>query len=325
MSPLDDYGALVESLIASRDPAVRFKVVAGVLGKGPRSRDVARARKEVASSKRVKLLLSSTRENGRKLSHPYRKWTGAHWVLADLADIGYPPGDKRLVPLREAVCDWLLSPGHERSVKTVKGRARRCASQEGNALFYLLKLGLADARTDELARRLILWQWPDGGWNCDKNPDASNSSFHESFLPLRALALYAKMRRSRKAKTAARRAAEIFLKRRMFRRMRDGRVMSPEFTELHYPCYWHYDILAGLKAVAEAGMIGDRRCGEALDLLEAKRLNGGGFPAEKKYYRVGVGGRSGASAVDWGGASKRRMNEFATADALFVLKAAGRL
>jgi len=102
------------------------------------------------------------------------------------------------------------------------------------------------------------------------------------------------------------------------------------FVLLHYPCYWHYDILFGLKVLAEAGLVGDSRCAEALDLLESKRLSDGGFPAEKAYYHTpdwkSSGRRkTGWSAVDWGGTSKRHMNEWVTADALAVLKAAGRL
>ena len=46
---------------------------------------------------------------------------------------------------------------------------------------------------------------------------------------------------------------------------------------------------------------------------------------EGKYYRVTEKHTSNASAVDWGGVSKRRMNEFVTADAFYVLRAAGRL
>ena len=202
---------------------------------------------------------------------------------------------------------------------------RRCASQEGNALYYFLALGLADARTGELAERLIQWQWPDGGWNCDKNPTAMNSSFMESLIPLRALALHAEVTGNAASRTAAERAAEIFLKRRLYKRQRDGRIIKDDFVALHYPCYWHYDILFGLKVMAEAGFIGDERCYEALELLESKRLPDGGFPAEKKYYRVTEKKGTGRSLADWGGASKKRMNEFVTADALCVLKRSGRL
>jgi len=130
----------------------------------------------------------------------------------------------------------------------------------------------------------------------------------------------------RRARQTVKRAAQIFLKRELFRRQFDGSIISDDFVRLHYPCYWHYDILFGLKVMAEAGFIKDRRCREALDLLESKRLADGGFPTEKKYYRPLTSKRtSGSSVVGWGGVSTRRMNEFVTADALFVLKEAGRL
>jgi hypothetical protein len=44
-------------------------------------------------------------------------------------------------------------------------------------------LGLCDDRTDELVSRLVTWQWPDGGWNCDKRSGALTSSFQETLLP----------------------------------------------------------------------------------------------------------------------------------------------
>ena len=94
--------------------------------------------------------------------------------------------------------------------------------------------------------------------------------------------------------------------------------MNRNFVKLHYPCYWHYDILFGLKVMAEAGFINDSRCAVALNLLESKRLPDGGFPAEAKYYRVTDKSISCRSLVDWGGTSKKKMNEFVTVDALSV-------
>jgi hypothetical protein len=110
----------------------------------------------------------------------------------------------------------------------------------------------------------------------------------------------------------------------MYQRRRDGQTIAPDFLRLHYPCYWHYDILFGLKVMAEAGFIRDERCQEALNLLEAKRLPEGGFPAQGKYYTT-PSAKSGRSWVDWGGVSQRRMNPFVTVDALYVLTEAGRL
>jgi len=78
--------------------------------------------------------------------------------------------------------------------------------------------------------------------------------------------------------------------------------------------------------MARLGKIRDPRCEEALDLLEAKRLPGGGWPAERRYYKVRpTTFEANADYVDWGETGSRRMNEWVTVDALAVLQAAGRL
>jgi hypothetical protein len=40
----------------------------------------------------------------------YANWRGAHWTLAMLAAIGYPPGDEALMPMRNQVLDCWLGP-----------------------------------------------------------------------------------------------------------------------------------------------------------------------------------------------------------------------
>jgi hypothetical protein len=166
------------------------------------------------------------------------------------------------VPLRERVlATWLDG----RVVRVLDGRPRVHASQQGNALRSLVALGLADSRCSELASRLLEWQWPDGGWNCDRHPAAATSSFFETLLPMRGLWAYG----SEASRTAARRAAEVFLKRRLLYRAGTGALIRDDFTKLHFPLYWHYDVLGGLVAMMELGLIADPRCADALDLLES--------------------------------------------------------
>jgi hypothetical protein len=105
----------------------------------------------------------------------------------------------------------------------------------------------------------------------------------------------------------------------------DGQIMNRQFVTLHYPCYWHYDILFALKVMTETGFINDPRCGDALDLLQSKQLPDGGWPAEERFYKGVDAQASGCDLVSWGGVNKRKMNEWVTADALYVLRAAGRL
>jgi hypothetical protein len=317
---------VLKILLASDDPSIRYKALVGVAGENPESAKAKKARALIGNSARVKGLLSFCDKSGRVNLNPYSKWDGAHWVLVSLADLCYPPGDKTLQPLRDRVYDWLLSEHHAKHIRVIKGLTRRCASQEGNALYTSLFLGIADDRADELAARLCRWQWPDGGWNCDKKPDVIISSYRETIVPMRALNLHARLTGSEESRRAVERVADLFLKRRLFRRLKDGSVMRPSFVELHYPRYYEYDILFALVVLAEAGFITDPRCTEALDLLESKRLSDGGFPCEKKLYRYLPEKKAGrVSRIDWGGAKKNTMNEFVTADALYVLRLAGRL
>jgi hypothetical protein len=315
---------IIKRLLESNEPSVRLKVLTQILNRKTDSRQIRQLQEEIRQSARVSRLLSERGADGQIPHHPYSKWNGAHWVLATLADLGYPAGDESLIPLREQVCAWLWGQVHQRGIKTIAERVRRCASQEGNALYALLTLGLANEYTEELAQRLTQWQWPDGGWNCDKSPSATNSSFMESLLPLRALALHARLTGDPRSRESAERAADVFLKRELFKRQRDGSVIDEDFIRLHYPWYWHYDILFGLKVMAEAGYLADQRCQAALDLLESKQLADGGFPAERKYYHSKPNAKTGRSLVNWGGTSLTRMNEFVTVEALSVLKAAKR-
>ena len=156
-------------------------------------------------------------------------------------------------------------------------------------------------------------------------PAASKSTFIHTIHCMRGLHLYGRTFRRRKAVAAAQQASEIFLTRRLFKRKSDGRIMKAEFAKLHYPLYWHYDFLFGLKAMADIGRLSDPRCADALDLLLSKQLPDGGWPAESRYYSVSEQIKLGADWVDWGGTSRRKMNPWVTVDALAVLKQAGRL
>ncbi|RPI82713.1 MAG: hypothetical protein EHM41_17680 [Chloroflexi bacterium] len=316
---------IIEILLRSKEPSIRYKTFVNLLGGEPESSRARRIQDEVKASNRVQGLFSERdggHYEGKLPYHAYKKWSGAHWVLALLADLGYPPGDRSLNPLFEQVYGWLLSEEHDKRFLVLDGRMRRCASQEGNALFASLMLGYVNEGTHELARRLCAWQWPDGGWNCDKHPEAHHSSFHESLIPLRALVRYSKQTGSQEARAAAERAAEFFLRHELYKREQDGTVINPHFVSLVYPSYWHYDILYGLKVMQEAGKLGDPRCSAALDLLRKKRLADGGFPAEEKYYRLIHPDQNGHSPVGWGRTGKWVMNEFVTVEALSVLSKA---
>jgi hypothetical protein len=334
---------IIHALLAHPEPAVRWRLRTEVLEEPADSAPLRRLRAEIPGSPVVRQLLAGRAADGR-LTGPsvYGKWQGAHWVLAALADLGYPPGDESLYPMRDQVLDTWLNPNffHEfavekkdasyrgRGVPVMQGRYRRCGSQQGNALRFLTVLGLcppgepAGDRLAALVERLLYWQWPDGGWNCDRRPEAAMSSVAETLLPMRGLAAYAAATGDKDARAGAERAAEVLLERQVAYRRTTGELIKAEVGQLHWPLYWHYDVLGGLKGLAEVGALADPRCARALDLLAAKRLPDGGWPAEKRYYRTSPELALGNDNVDWGGTAKRRSNPWVTLDGLLVLKTA---
>jgi hypothetical protein len=318
---------IIKKLLSSDEPSVRYKTLTGIYGLSEDHNKVREVREQIRSCERVKTLLSQRNKHGEIDRHPYNKWQGAHWTLSILAELGYPGHDPTLIPLREQILNWLFSKQYQKYINLINDRVRHCASMEGNAALSLMKLGLADERVDDLISRLVEWQWPDGGWNCDKHPEAHHSSFMESCLPLRAMAFYGESRKGHSVFQAIQRVCELFLSHELFKRSSDGSVISEEFLRLRYPRYWHYDILAGLVAMGEAGRLNDKRCGPALQQLMSLLKPSIGFRSEGRYYQLLHPDTSGYSLVDWnaGRKGKLQMNEFITVEAFTILRKAGML
>ena len=321
---------LIDLLCAHENPVVAYRARRLLAGEPESSRTLQSLRRAIGSSEMAQRLLLAL--DGERFN-PYRKWQGPHWTLYSLAEIGFPAGDERLLPLRQRVMDWMFAPAFLKPPSTVffpdqPRRPRRCASMEGNTIWAQLVLGIVD---DEhlplLVDRLVAFQWPDGGWNCDKRPGAQTSSVQETLLPLRGLACWYRATGDERARSAANCAAEFLLARSLLWRQTDGALIKPEWggpvDKIHYPIRF-YDVLSVLLVLAEMGMVHDPRCREALDLLESKRLADGTFPVEwtnvTKADRIQTRG----TYADWGIMHKKKGNDLVTVDALHVLREAGR-
>jgi len=302
----------LEWLLASPEPALRYLTRRDLLGE-----QAEPDREEIAEGPIVHALLDAAMS-----VHPYKKWQGAHWRLVSLVELGISPGEKRALAAAEQVLEWLTGAGHRRGIPTIDGLVRRCASQEGNALAVCCRLGLAgDPRVELLAESLVEWQWPDGGWNCDRRAGGHRSSFNESLPPMWGLHEYFVATGSRAARDAALRTAELFLEHNLFRSLRTGEPIKPAWLVPHYPPYWHYDVAQALLILSRMGLVRDVRASEALDLLLSLRRPGGTWRAGPAWWRA-PGGRttSNVEVVDWGAAT----HGMVTLNALRILCAAGR-
>jgi hypothetical protein len=312
--------AAVAWLCSCDEPAVRYLTRRDVL----EDRDGAAAdAAQLLEGPKARALLAGQQPDGGFGVHPYRKWTGAHWRLVSLVELAAPAGEPRLLAAASSVLDWLTGRSHRERVQVIDGLTRRCASQEGNALAVACRLGLADdPRAELLAHSLVDWQWPDGGWNCDLRASGRRSSFHESLPPAWGLHEYWLATGATWAQAAAARAAELFLSHRLFRSLSDGEVIDRRWLALHYPPYWHYDLLQALLVLSRLGKAGDPRAGDALELLIRRRRADGRWQPGGSWWRPpGTGTGSGpVEVVDWG---RSGPNEMLTLNALRVLKAAG--
>jgi hypothetical protein len=248
-------------------------------------------------------LLAGQRPGGGFGVHPYSKWTGAHWRLVSLVELGVPPTNRAARVAANDVLQWIARPSKP---MIIEGRERRHASMEGNALAVCCRLGMAgDRRVRYLVEVLLRAQWPDGGWNCDRNPTAHHSSFHESLIPIWGLVEYHRATGDGDALKAAQRTGELLLQHRLFLSSKTGKPIHPEFLKIHWPHYWHYDFFHGLRAMVLLDRLTDPRAGDALALLRKHRRADGTWSASgRRYWRRPGSGQAGVEVVDWGDADE---------------------
>jgi hypothetical protein len=308
--------AAVDWLLDSAEPAVRALARRDLLGEPAGPDDVRRG-------PWVGTLLAGL-PDGPLERNPYRKWTGTHWRMVSLAELGVTAAEPRAAAAADGLLDWILRGRQYRGGPVmIGGLARVDASIDGNVLAVACRFGLAeDPRTRRIAEGLISWQWPDGGWNCDRTASGRRSSFHESLATAWGLHEYAEATGSGPARAAIGRTAELFLTHRLFRTLRTGEVINNRWLRPSYPPYWHYDILQALVVLGRMGLGADPRAADALDELERRRRPDGRWNAGAQWWKPPGSGTITPEAVDWGRA--RQPNRMVTLNALRVLRAAGR-
>jgi hypothetical protein len=325
--------AVIDWLLDPAYPAVRRLTMLRLLGRGADDHEVRALDRTLADDPWVRrLLVGEWRESaeGRVRVHPYKKWGGAHWRLVALAELGVttatPGAGPAIEEAFDQVIDWLLSQAHIRAVPHLHGLYRRCGSQEGNALWAAATIGLGSPdQRRALAVNLMRWEWPDGGWNCDRHREAHHSSFNESFAPLRGLVAY------RSADGVAEpgldaaidAAGEFLLRHRVVESERSGELANPRLALLRWPPYWHFGLMPGLRALLEAGRLDDARVVPALARLEGARSEDGTWRPDGRWWgSPRAANEANREIVDWGREGEARMLTLAALEILAAAEAA---
>lgn len=313
---------VVRKLREYGNPAIDYKIAKYLEGGKRSDAEDERLRLGIKACPQAKALLSRIDRSGRVSGDFYAKWSGVHWILTELAEIDYPAGDRAVAGLVDQAGEWLAD--YRAGWKTVRGRVRTHPCALGNAVYYESKLGYADSRTDDLVAMIMESRWPDGGWNCDPEPEAAISSIVTTRLVLRGLGEYNESRRDSTIAKVIGEAARLITERKVFLSRKTGRVIHERMRKLTFPSYYHYDALSALRTLMDLRIENDGSLDPALDSIESKELATGGFPAEWKRYVVSDEGVRGSSPTGWGSCGKS-MNEFVTVEALAVLRHYGRI
>jgi hypothetical protein len=132
-----------------------------------------------------------------------------------------------------------------------------------------------------LVDRLLGEQLSDGGWNCEVENGATVSSFGTTINVLEGLLAHERaIGGSHRVAEARRRGEAYMLERGLFRRKSTGEVIDPTWLRFSFPTWWHYDVLRGLDYLRDAGLEGDERVTEAIEVVEANRGPDGRWPLQ---------------------------------------------
>ena len=301
----------VTAWLLDGDPAIAWQVQRDLLGRAEAT--WSKTRRRVAREGWGAALLALRAADGRWGGGLYQpKWTSTFYTLRLLTHLGLSPTHRA----GRASCRLLLDEGVTDDGGVCLWNVQRTDTCVTAMLLTMAcYFGFAD---DERCDRMVQWllgeQMADGGWNCQRGR-ARHASFHTTLSTLEGLAAFGATReRDAKVAVAAARGHDYFLRHRLYRSERTGRIVRPSFSKFSFPPRWFFDVLRGLEHFAAIDAPWDERLGDALDVLTSARTKDGKWRAQnwhtgKVHFRLE------------GGREPSRMN---TLRALRVLRWVGR-
>jgi len=265
-----------------------------VLGYSPESIEAIKARRQISHHPIFKRIMNGQTKAGywpRKDTCDSPRFTGAIWALILLAEMAVSP-DPRI----NKECERFFSL-HQADNGAFTYRSRLSKKEPyyepcltGNMVRTLLVLGY---REDARVRRAIEWlptaQLKDGGWNCDypqfQGVKVRHSSFMSTVEPLWAYSEIPKQKWTRRMKRSIERGAEFLLMHRLYKAdHHEWLPMNRTITTLHFPMYFYYDVLHGLRVLTKLGYGDDERMRDAAHLVMSKRRPDGKWVLEGDWF-----------------------------------------
>ncbi len=283
-------------LLEPRDPPVRLHALTDILHHPPDNGEVVSTRKMVPSYGPVRKVLRAQTNGGYwpPENTCYRpKYTATVWPLILLGEMGVPAE-----PRIKTACERFLSL-HQMdngAFSWVSNRDKRMKMEEepcltGNMIRTLIVFGYGE---DPRVRKTIEWmpehQQEDGGWNCDyPQRQVKHSSFMSTVEPLWAYSEIPRSRRTKKMKSSIDSGAEFLLMHHVYKSdhhdWKPTELWGEQPTKFHFPMYYYYDALHGLRVLAKLGYGDDERVRDAVNLVLSKKTPEGKWLLEGDWLR----------------------------------------
>ncbi len=281
-------------LLTHESPAIRYGALRDLEGASVSDSNASRVQSEIAEWAPVASLLAKQNPRGY-WAFPedcyWPKWSSTVWNLILLGEVGIIPNHPSVVAGCEFLLDTAMSqdkswpPKNQSDPESYRLLWEPCVT--GNMARTLTVFGYGrDSRVRSMFEFLVETQLPDGGWNCEFGEwgvKINHSSFMSTIEPLWAFSALDRSLWPQGSEEVVERAAEFMLKHRLYKSDRTGKVIDEEWTRVHFPLFYFYDILHGLRVLADLGYGGDERVSDALQLIKQKQLADGTWPMESTY------------------------------------------
>jgi hypothetical protein len=277
----DDVRRPVIDWLLDGDVAVQYQVHRDLLG-----HDDEELRRRIPVEGDGAALLAARGANGHWGRGFYQpKWTSSHYTLLELKNLGLPP---QTPAARETGALILATEkGRDGGLNPSRSIPQSDVCVNGMALNYLSYFGAATGDLESIVDFILAQRMADGGFNCRSNRSrATHSSVHTTVSVIEGVTEYLReghQYRSEELGAAASTSVEFLLRHWLFRSEHTGEPMDPEFVRLHHPARWHFDILRGLDAMADAGVAFDPRMADALQILSRRRRDDGRWAVSRAY------------------------------------------
>ncbi|MCW5954111.1 MAG: hypothetical protein KIT69_17815 [Propionibacteriaceae bacterium] len=266
--------------LLSGDAAVQFQTWRDLLG-----RERPELQRRIASDGAAAAILAAHSSPGWGRGFYEPKWTCPHYALLELRDLAVPRdhpvcvGEVAVALARHKGDDGGFNPTD--SVK----QSDVCMSGMFLAFGCYFRADAAGLRS--IVDFMLGQRMDDGGFNCRANRSgAVVSSVHSTTSVIEGLAEYLNRGyayRAADVRDAIGTATASLLARQLYQRRSDGEPIRAEFTRLHHPARWHFDVLRGLDVLRGAGTTYDDRLDAAVEVLFRRRRPDGRWAAASQY------------------------------------------